>query len=299
MLVCPVSVDADDASSFSQDLHWQRLLEEAGFAEKTALPRLDRVAVPREPPTTKEEVRTFKEAYWPCALPARLARPPAAPPTDALLRRLTYYMDKVIADARSEKADGSLPMACLLAPTNSDGEFLDLESDDTGSPSLSPSIALTATPPVRLIARDERVALARRTTASAATNETDVSEREYRCAMSASEIRLDSGHLLGHATMHALAQLAALPDVPEKYLATRHIAFLSHEPCVMCAMALVHSRIVAVYFHQADPIGGGFSRFFLHENKDINHRFPVTQYLSSTTAPSCCPDRLSGTAARA
>merc|ERR1711890_120645 len=37
------------------------------------------------------------------------------------------------------------------------------------------------------------------------------------------------------------------------YLLTKYDVYLSHEPCIMCAMALVHSRVARVFFAQPSP----------------------------------------------
>lgn len=143
-----------------------------------------------------------------------------------------------------------LPIYCALLPTDADGGLL-----------LSDTVTENT---FRVLLRDAREMLS--------------SDQVCTCASSAQVLSKGKGDVLGHATMKALAALAASPDVPDKYLATRHVALLTHEPCVMCTMALVHSRIVAVYYCHPDPIGGGCTRYYLHENKEINHRFPVMQY---------------------
>ncbi|KAF8822131.1 cytidine and deoxycytidylate deaminase zinc-binding region domain-containing protein [Cardiosporidium cionae] len=60
----------------------------------------------------------------------------------------------------------------------------------------------------------------------------------------------------------------------EQYLLTGASVFLSHEPCVMCAMALLHSRVHIVVFAERNMLHGGLgSRFCLHMNAKLNHKF--------------------------
>ena len=60
------------------------------------------------------------------------------------------------------------------------------------------------------------------------------------------------------------------------YLLSGCIAILSHEPCVMCAMALLHSRIDAVIFFERNEVAGALgSNCFLHSMNSLNHHFPV------------------------
>lgn len=49
------------------------------------------------------------------------------------------------------------------------------------------------------------------------------------------------------------------------------------EPCVMCAMALVHSRVRRVVFATPQADGGGSlaGRWHLHGVRGINHRYAV------------------------
>jgi len=50
------------------------------------------------------------------------------------------------------------------------------------------------------------------------------------------------------------------------------------EPCVMCAMALVHSRIGRVFYLNKDPDFGGLGgRYKIHTQPGVNHHFDVFQ----------------------
>ncbi|CRG95959.1 cytidine deaminase, putative [Plasmodium gallinaceum] len=61
-----------------------------------------------------------------------------------------------------------------------------------------------------------------------------------------------------------------------QYLCTNYFAYLSHEPCFMCAMAMVHSRIKCVIFDKVNKENGAlFSKEKLHCLKNLNHHFKV------------------------
>ena len=52
--------------------------------------------------------------------------------------------------------------------------------------------------------------------------------------------------------------------------------YVSLEPCLMCAGALVQSRIRAVYFGAFDPKGGALGSLYeIHKDSRLNHRFSV------------------------
>ncbi|SOV16184.1 cytidine deaminase, putative [Plasmodium gaboni] len=62
----------------------------------------------------------------------------------------------------------------------------------------------------------------------------------------------------------------------DQYLCTNFYAFLSHEPCYMCAMALLHSRIKCVIFDKQNINNGALmSQEKLHCIKSLNHHFKV------------------------
>jgi hypothetical protein len=60
------------------------------------------------------------------------------------------------------------------------------------------------------------------------------------------------------------------------YLCTGYDCYVVGEPCIMCAMALVHSRVRRVYFAAADSRGGALgSRWALQSQKGLNHHYMV------------------------
>jgi len=63
---------------------------------------------------------------------------------------------------------------------------------------------------------------------------------------------------------------------PKPYLCTGYDCYLVREPCAMCAMALVHSRVRRVVYAEADnkwgALGGSFR---LHGQRSLNHHYTV------------------------
>ncbi|CAL8110616.1 unnamed protein product [Orchesella dallaii] len=60
------------------------------------------------------------------------------------------------------------------------------------------------------------------------------------------------------------------------YLCTGMDVYLSHEPCIMCAMALLHSRARKIFFVHNNMNNGGLNSVVkLHCLDGINHRFQV------------------------
>ena len=85
--------------------------------------------------------------------------------------------------------------------------------------------------------------------------------------------------MLQDATAHAemIALSAAFEANGSKYLHGATL-YVSLEPCVMCAGALMWSKIDRLVFGASDPKSGACgSLFSIHDDKKMNHRFEVIQ----------------------
>jgi tRNA-specific adenosine deaminase 3 len=64
------------------------------------------------------------------------------------------------------------------------------------------------------------------------------------------------------------------------YLLTSLTLFTTHEPCIMCSMALIHSRVKeVVYLYPMAKTGGCGGVACLPTLKGVNHRFGICHWI--------------------
>lgn len=92
---------------------------------------------------------------------------------------------------------------------------------------------------------------------------------------------LFNGSHLDHAIILALSQIARMRKTGDEvtrhgYLCTGLDVYVSVEPCLMCAAAILHNRARRVFCGSRLPGLGGFTnRIRIHVERKLNHRFQV------------------------
>ena len=87
-----------------------------------------------------------------------------------------------------------------------------------------------------------------------------------------------SEFLISHQIITLLQLSSQLLYLIQCYLLTGYDVYLTQEPCLMCSMALVHSRVSRVFFMEPLPQKGGlYSLCRLQNVRSLNHAFEVFQ----------------------
>lgn len=197
-------------------------------------------SVPTSPGRTPSQ-HVLKCALWPVPyLPLR-GGVEVRPWTAGKIAWAREGVERVVAAALAAKARGELPIAAVVA--SPPASILPKKDD-----SLIPP-----TPGIRAESADSRTS---------------------------------TGLPLRHAVLNAVRQVATLRTGPPfanatparngaDYLLTSLTLFTTHEPCVMCAMALLHSRVREVVVVRPSPTGGLGTAIGVQSEQGLNHKFEV------------------------
>ena len=114
-----------------------------------------------------------------------------------------------------------------------------------------------------------------------------VNSKTSKILLTTHDTRMSTRHPLNHSIMLLLKELPSLlpqntsaavpedPDEEEQYYAQMYDVYVTHEPCMMCCMALVHSRIRRLIFWRGMKTGAREVGWMKGDEIEgvLNHRF--------------------------
>ena len=239
----------------SERLH-QLLLSTNVFATSQIKPHIRTIKVPVTPPLSHEQAKQLSQQYWPTVYkggnpfgphPAIIARA-----ADEIQSQVGYYMSLATRAGEATSAEGKgEPFGAVVVERNSNstgpsvvavagdarwGNITEARSQGSGN--------VMAHAVMRIIGM---VAKQRLTTSNInKTQETSVRKQPNYFA--------DEPFTPFEKDISSQSRLA-----PGGYLCLDLELYLTHEPCVMCSMAINHSRFGRVVFGQRMPRTGGLA----------------------------------------
>jgi tRNA-specific adenosine deaminase 3 len=105
------------------------------------------------------------------------------------------------------------------------------------------------------------------------------------------------GHPLGHSVMESI-QLVSTKEQSRRqgiepseyhYLCNDYHVYTTHEPCTMCCMALIHSRVSRLIYLKQCPRTGALNPesgegYTIHDHKLLNSKFEVFEWIGNEYA---------------
>lgn len=295
------------------------------ITDDSELPRCITVIVPKLPPLNNDQAKLWSERYWPCSYNPASQVLQDAPPI--------HQIRKIQAQVDTPRAETFLHLANTAADSAAKGGYGRAIGAVVVDPSLDEVVAVAGDARwlsqqnskfvndsdyqkegrpdyhalMRVIAMVANKELKRRLSAGSHT----------KFSSTCSEV--PSGHPLNdletqyaHAPYHLKPpvvkveeQTAAVnPPQPTKrsegYLCSNLDLYLTHEPCVCCAMAMIHSRFRTCTFLKRMPQTGSLGSenkdgglgYGLFWRRELNWRVMTFQYKAENTifGPLVCAD---------
>lgn len=309
LLVCPVK-------AITQEELCTLLLDQPPFASSAiswAYPlELKKVVVPLLPPTNTEQANEWSTKYWPTfyrktnpfgAHPATIQRAESElhePITGCVSVEQAMRLAEDAAEQTVVKDYGTRTGCVVIERSEERTEIIAVAGDARYKPLRQDSVPAETcsfgNPACHAVMRAigmvgrKRLRCASQTTARAASKASHTLETAHIDQSVRDAFFLDQPLTDTEQVYFERDNL-----IPDGYLCLKLEFFLTHEPCVMCSMALVHSRVGRVIFRDRMPRTGGLTAempsnvtgpvglgYGLCWRKELNWQFMCWEYINPT-----------------
>lgn len=298
LLVCPVSV-------IPQEELTNLLSNQSPFLEDQTRPKIAQVTVPSMAPISPEQAQQWSAQYWPTVYrkmnpygphPAMVARE-----EQEMISRpsIPEYMEMAhMAAVEAEESGTGVGVGCVVVERRDDGpdQIVAVAGDarycgTTCGGEAEPSPDARAHPNIAAHSVMRAIGMiARKRVRMASRAPTPTQDDEDR------PIRLKPVTHVDEAPESIASALVDYPlteaeeDVyrrdnliPSGYLCVKLEVYLTHEPCLMCSMAIVHSRFARCVFGTKMPKTGGLAAdsglgYGLFWRQELNWRLLCWEY---------------------
>jgi tRNA-specific adenosine deaminase 3 len=221
--------------------------------------------IPKYPPVTRTQLHEWK-SFWPLAfhsseIEKTLSDPFVSDKNE--ISRVQKLMDVAIEKSKVAFAKGCIPIGAIIVDPLNDDKVLASFHDTRPETCVNSMCTVMKTP------NNEMVDSKRQE-----SNSHPLQHATITCInFIASEEKISRGKNQGESEKRKLMATSELP-----YLCTSYDMYVTHEPCVFCSMALLHSRISRVFYLYSNAKSGGLGgKYSLHlgQNQRLNHKFKV------------------------
>lgn len=236
-----------------------------------------KTSVPSYPSRTPEQIRA-KNLIWPCLYqPRRPSDTESYDWTEIEINWNAKCIERVLNDARKAQDTGDvwLPLFWTMLTIHSD--IFDVHVLQLGISSLVCSFTHLD---VEFAAHDTRKSAhhpLRHSVMNVIRQVADFQAEQNNTAVPFTAEGSSSSPAVPETTPASESQFSLPASIP--YLLTNMTLFTTHEPCIMCSMALVHSRVARVFFVRDMPLTGGCGGVVgVTGGTGVNHRYDVYQW---------------------